>query len=95
MENNERGYDNPFFSGEQSGRQHGFADVDELPPNSRVDLKAIRQAIARVEAEAKATVAAENRARAETQARALAEERARTDAEASAEAHRSALDHTA
>jgi hypothetical protein len=55
-----------------------------------IDLKSIREAIARVEAEAKATVAAENRAHAEARARALAEDRARTDAAATAEAYHSA-----
>ncbi|MGH8807560.1 MAG: hypothetical protein ACREX0_06760, partial [Noviherbaspirillum sp.] len=70
------------------------AEDDELdsglaaPPASSasraggVDLKAIREAIARVEAEAKATVAAENRAHAEARARALSEDRARVDAAA-------------
>ena len=60
------------------------------PAGEGIDLKAIREAIGRVEAEAKATVAAENRARSEARARALAEERARIDAAASAEAYQSA-----
>ena len=55
-----------------------------------IDLKAIREAIARVEAEAKATVAEENRAVAEARARALAEERARIEAAAAAEAYQNA-----
>src|SRR4051812_28323503 len=55
-----------------------------------MDLKAIRAAIARVEAEAKATVTAENRAHAEARARSLAEERAIADAAAIAEANKNA-----
>ena len=49
---------------------------DALETNSRIDVKGIREAIARVEAEARATVAAETRLKAEMQARALAESRA-------------------
>ncbi|MFC7514620.1 hypothetical protein ACFQUU_06350 [Herbaspirillum sp. GCM10030257] len=48
------------------------------------DLKAIRESIAKVEAEAKATVASENRSRAEERARALAEEHVRIEALAAA-----------
>ena len=55
-----------------------------------MDLKAIREAIARVEAEAKATVTAENRAYAEARARSLAEDRVQTDAAAIAEANKHA-----
>jgi hypothetical protein len=63
--------------------------VDEMQSNeaenathTRIDIKGIREAIARVEAEARATVAAENRVQVETRARNLAEERAETDVKA-------------
>ncbi|TFW21346.1 hypothetical protein E4L96_08935, partial [Massilia arenosa] len=49
------------------------------PATTRVGLSDIREAIARVEAEAKASCAAESRASAEARARALAEERAALD----------------
>jgi len=55
-------------------------DIDAGSPAARpgaVDLKAIREAIARVEAEAKATVAAENRAHAEAHPPPLAQNHAR------------------
>ncbi|HEX7648604.1 MAG TPA: hypothetical protein VF450_14450, partial [Noviherbaspirillum sp.] len=65
-------------------------DLASPSPRGNVDLKAIREAIARVEAEAKATVAAENRAIAEARARALAEEKARLEAAAAAEAYQNA-----
>lgn len=64
---------------------------DALTANSGIDVQAIRDAIGRLESEAKATVAAENRARAEARARALAEERARIDSAAGKAAHASAL----
>src|SRR5580704_15714284 len=79
-----------FAHEDETNEQDLHMQGKELPNRAGVDLKAIRQAIARVEAEAKATVAAENRARAEERARALAEDRARADAEAGAEAHRNA-----
>ena len=61
---------------------------NSLELQSRIDVKGIREAIARVEAEARATVAAENRAQTEARARSLAEERAQTDVEATALAQR-------
>src|SRR5690242_21113899 len=51
-----------------------------------VEKMAIKEGIARVEAEAKANVAAETRAHAEARARSLAEERAALDAAAAAAA---------
>ena len=47
-----------------------------------MDLKSIRAAISRVEAEARATVAAESRAFAQARARAVAEDRAELDNQA-------------
>jgi len=60
--------------------------VNALVSAERVmDLHAIRAAIARVEAEARASVAAENRAYIEARARAAAEERAQLDHQAESE----------
>lgn len=61
-----------------------------VPVNGGVDLKSIREAIARIEAETKITVAAENRSLAETRARSLADDRIRADSAAAAEVYRSA-----
>ncbi len=61
-----------------------------VPVNGGIDLKSIREAIARIEAETKITVAAENRSLAETRARSLAEDRVRADSAAAAEVYRKA-----
>jgi hypothetical protein len=45
-----------------------LSSPDDLESNSRIDVKGIREAIARVEAEARATVASETRLKAEAQA---------------------------
>ncbi|TFW34984.1 hypothetical protein E4O92_02560, partial [Massilia horti] len=50
------------------------------PDRGQLEMRAMKEAIARVEAEAKANCAAESRAAAEARARALAEERAAMDA---------------
>ncbi|MYM90959.1 hypothetical protein GTP91_27760, partial [Rugamonas sp. FT82W] len=51
-------------------------DEPSHTPRAAMEMKAIQEAIARVEADAKAACAAENRAHAEARARALAEDRA-------------------
>jgi CHASE3 domain sensor protein len=65
-----------------------LSSPDDLESNSRIDVKGIREAIARVEAEARATVASETRLKAEAQARAMAEARAQAEAEAAELAQR-------
>lgn len=76
------------FEAGSSGHDAGWQDT--LTANSGIDVQAIRDAIGRLESEAKATVAAENRSRAESRARTLAEERARLDSAAGAAAHANA-----
>ena len=61
-----------------------------VPVNGGIDLRSIREAIARIEAETKITVAAENRSLAEIRARSLAEDRVRADSAAAAEVYRNA-----
>jgi hypothetical protein len=67
-----------------AAQDHAAPQVE--PQREHLEQRAIKEGIARVEAEAKAAVAAENRAHAEARARSLAEERAAMDAEAAAAA---------
>jgi hypothetical protein len=94
METNQALRKNLSLQAADAGNDDFIDTVTDAPKTGArvagMDLKTIREAIARVEAEAKATVTAENRAYAEAHARSLAEDRVQADAAAIAEANRNA-----
>ena len=79
-------HDDADFTIDLMPASHEHAAPGIEPQREHLEQRAIKEGIARVEAEAKAAVAAENRANAEARARSLAEERAAIDAEAAAAA---------